>query len=910
MKYTSTPWMVLVAVLLPLCAYAQPANDDCAGAVPATFIRAEGTGCATPTTLNFDTDGTTDSGVPAVCSNPGKDQFFTWTATTPSLRFVEEPPGRPGVAIYANCADAAAGNEIACLNTQTDGTLSGWSIGDNLIIQIYDFQGSDSQVDFCLEEFTPPPAPANDECSGATNISPTLLGDPCSFTTINTAGATQSANPSCTGISNNDDVWYTFIASSSEAQLVYQNFQATGGSSSGLGFALFAGCGGTEETCFFTFGDGTTGTQDLPTLTPGDTYVLQLFSQGSLSFATFDLCILNTSCTSPVGSVPTFNRGDCPNGTTYNVSVTDLGQASEVIITTNAGSTPLTVTTPGTYPIVVPGPSPNARFEFTLTDGQDPTCFNEIGSFVAEACPPPTPQQSCSNLELTLFSDELDDAASTALTSNFDSGNGSWQFDSDATGSPDTGPNAPQSGAGYVYFEASGNNTTTAVMTTPSIDLAGGNYDAAELTFFLHAYGADIGTLEVIVDDGTNQDVVLVYGGRSQTAETDPWLPVGVDLTPYIGGNVTITFSHTGSGGFRGDLAIDLVEVNACVPIPPVAETTGCTPVITAVVDGSGSPTSVNFLDGSGAIVATIGNSVNLGSVDVFLWDGPTPLMIGNNSPTDHEIGRHVTIVPTNQPPAGSPATVTIFVTGQEVTDIIAADPNINSASDLQFVKKDNTSCSPTFDGNGTILPLFAFPYNGPDFALLTTVQSFSEFFIVGQSALLPVELTSFTGEARKEGNLLRWTSATEIDFARYVIERSTDGLDFTALAEVAPTGGESLGASYELNDPDPAPVSYYRLRMEDLDGSVEHSNVLRLERATTAGFTLTPNPATERVRLTFSDDGAHDVFVTDVSGRRFRTLKFTGVSAEVELNDLAAGVYFVTVRGAAGASTRRLLVR
>ena len=132
-----------------------PANDTMAGAIPIT-PNTQGTGCnAAQFTLNFSTDGTTDSGMDGTCNttDTGLDQFFTWTATTEGLLWNDGSPGNPGIIIRDT-----AGNEIACAETfATDNTtLTGWDIGDDLIIQIYDFGTSVSDVAFCLEEYTPP----------------------------------------------------------------------------------------------------------------------------------------------------------------------------------------------------------------------------------------------------------------------------------------------------------------------------------------------------------------------------------------------------------------------------------------------------------------------------------------------------------------------------------------------------------------------------------------------------------------------------------------------------------------------------------------------------------------------------------------------------------------------------------
>ena len=132
------------------------ANDDFAGAIPIT-PSTEGTGC--PSFLfTYTSAGTTDSGMDDSCAGPntGLDRFFTWTATSDGLVW-NDGTGGPGIAIW----NATGSTVIDCITTNAavDTILEGWAIGDNLVIQIYDFQGSTSDISFCLEEYTLPTAP-------------------------------------------------------------------------------------------------------------------------------------------------------------------------------------------------------------------------------------------------------------------------------------------------------------------------------------------------------------------------------------------------------------------------------------------------------------------------------------------------------------------------------------------------------------------------------------------------------------------------------------------------------------------------------------------------------------------------------------------------------------------------------
>lgn len=144
--------MVLMAFSFQ--AFAQPVNDVISGAIPITPA-ADGA-CVSPFYLPFSTDGTTDSGVQGSCRASGLDQFFTWTATTTGLNFASQNPGNPGIVVF----NSTGTEEIACTDTFATETISGWDIGDDLIIQIYDFEGTGlSDVAFCLEATNNTPVP-------------------------------------------------------------------------------------------------------------------------------------------------------------------------------------------------------------------------------------------------------------------------------------------------------------------------------------------------------------------------------------------------------------------------------------------------------------------------------------------------------------------------------------------------------------------------------------------------------------------------------------------------------------------------------------------------------------------------------------------------------------------------------
>ncbi|WP_289045335.1 T9SS type A sorting domain-containing protein [uncultured Olleya sp.] len=150
----------------------------------------EGSTCDTSNyTFSYDfSSGYTDSGLDGTCNttNTGQDIFLSWTSTSDALIW-NDGGGNPGVIIR----DASTGNEITCATTfaSNDYVLSGWTLGQDLIIQVYDYGTQDvNPLSFCLAEYN---LPANPDC--AENVMATPNSTCGSFSTILTWDAVVEA---------------------------------------------------------------------------------------------------------------------------------------------------------------------------------------------------------------------------------------------------------------------------------------------------------------------------------------------------------------------------------------------------------------------------------------------------------------------------------------------------------------------------------------------------------------------------------------------------------------------------------------------------------------------------------------------------------------------------------------------
>ena len=276
--------------------------------------------------------------------------------------------------------------------------------------------------------------------------------------------------------------------------------------------------------------------------------------------AVYALVVTGGTSGPPVNRAPTVNAGSdqtvvLPDSGNLNGTVSDDGLPAGSVVSTSWSQ----VSGPGT-----------ATFGDVSASATTVT-FSAAGSYV---------------LRLTANDGELtasDDVAFTVLDpgstpvvleeENFESGQGNWlnvtagddedwTRDSGGTPSNGTGPNRGNGGSTwYMYLETSNgrgayNAGDTAFLEGPTIDGA-----ARTLTFFYHMYGSNMGTLHVDVQSGgVWTESVWSISGQQHNANSAPYSEATVDLGGFTG-PIRIRFRAVAAGGFRGDMAIDDIEV-------------------------------------------------------------------------------------------------------------------------------------------------------------------------------------------------------------------------------------------------------------------------------------------------------------------------------------------------------------
>jgi hypothetical protein len=128
---------------------------------------------------------------------------------------------------------------------------------------------------------------ANDECAGAISL---VQDVNCNPTTANIDNSTQSLQGCAAGSTANDDVWFSFVAVNTTAQVI-----VAGSASFDAVVQVFDACAGNSLACIDGTLAGGTETATVTGLTIGNTYYVRVYDYeiGTPATTTFDICVVD-----------------------------------------------------------------------------------------------------------------------------------------------------------------------------------------------------------------------------------------------------------------------------------------------------------------------------------------------------------------------------------------------------------------------------------------------------------------------------------------------------------------------------------------------------------------------------------------------------------------------------------------
>lgn len=182
----------------------------------------------------------------------------------------------------------------------------------------------------------------------------------------------------------------------------------------------------------------------------------------------------------------------------------------------------------------------------------------------------------------------------------------------------------------------------------------------------------------------------------------------------------------------------------------------------------------------------------------------------------------------------------------------------------------------------------------------------------------LPVELLEFIASKQNNSIKLRWKTATEKNNKSFIIEKSTNGIEFQAIGKIMSDEPNSTSTkTYEFIDFYPTDgVNYYRLKQSDLDDTHDYSPIIFIDFETQLSFSIIPNPLQTKQSLLIKFESSNlnvvDIFISDITGKylveKRNNYLYKGTLSLENIN-LDPGVYFVSVEAGIKKEFKKLVI-
>ena len=166
--------------------------------------------------------------------------------------------------------------------------------------------------------------------------------------------------------------------------------------------------------------------------------------------------------------------------------------------------------------------------------------------------------------------------------------------------------------------------------------------------------------------------------------------------------------------------------------------------------------------------------------------------------------------------------------------------------------------------------------------------------------ASLPVSLLNFTAQKENNATLLQWKTVNEMNNKYFSVERSLDGIHYSAIGQVAGAGSVAVQHQYSFTDKAPVKgINYYRLKQVDNNGNYTYSSIAKISFAGEIPFSIYPNPAVNTVSLVIpANTSASVVNIFDMAGKKVMENEVSAntVSQTLDVSKLPSGSYRVVL--------------
>jgi Secretion system C-terminal sorting domain len=167
-----------------------------------------------------------------------------------------------------------------------------------------------------------------------------------------------------------------------------------------------------------------------------------------------------------------------------------------------------------------------------------------------------------------------------------------------------------------------------------------------------------------------------------------------------------------------------------------------------------------------------------------------------------------------------------------------------------------------------------------------------------GGGCTLPLELTDFQLFTLDNNIKITWTTSSESNLSDFTLERSDDNGKYYPLSIQQPKGDLASISHYSFIDENPNNVNYYRLKINEKDGTFSYSKILSAVLNKQKNALAYPNPFRNTLRIkttgTNLSENMH-IQLMDITGRMYIS-KIYDEGEIIDTQDIPKGIYIVSI--------------
>jgi hypothetical protein len=199
---------------------------------------------------------------------------------------------------------------------------------------------------------------------------------------------------------------------------------------------------------------------------------------------------------------------------------------------------------------------------------------------------------------------------------------------------------------------------------------------------------------------------------------------------------------------------------------------------------------------------------------------------------------------------------------------------------------------------------------NGSLYAVSLTQNA---IFQVVDPTVVPLSLVNFSGTPLTGYNELKWTTESEQNMDKYIVEYSGDGHNYSAVGEVVSENDVNRHHyTFQHTITGNNPVAYYRLKMLEFNGTHQFSAVIRIGSQIIPGIKVYPTTVSNNLLNIVTDKPVEKVVLTNTNGAELFAKGVNGATGyfTVTLPVLQKGIYIVRVAGKSFQHTEKIVIQ